>query len=69
MQNPFLSIGMYIRFTMVAYFDENMPQSGVGSMQGSSAVIETYSMFNSKRAQQLPGAGFDCGFAFQFNLT
>ena len=36
MQNPFLSIGMYIRFTMVAYFDENMLQSGVGSMQGST---------------------------------
>ena len=36
MQNPFLSIGMYIRFTMVAYFDENMPQSGVGSMEGST---------------------------------
>ena len=37
MQNLFLSIGMYGRFTMVACFDENMPQSGVGSMQGSTA--------------------------------
>ena len=36
MQNLFLSIGMYVRFTMVACFDENMPQSGVGSMQGST---------------------------------